>query len=106
MSDKMLNRAELNRFLASVGEKFPLERAILFGSRARGDALLSSDYDLVLVSRKFEGMDFSDRMRRVCEHWKLAEGLEVLCYTPKEFKRKSAQICIVRQAIEEGLELL
>lgn len=41
--------AELAEFIARVGSAFPLERAILFGSRARGDHLRSSDYDVVLA---------------------------------------------------------
>jgi hypothetical protein len=96
----------LRDFIARVNSVFPLSHAYLFGSRARGDALFSSDYDILLVSEAFEGLDFSERMRRVCEHWTAREGLEVLCYTPEEFDRKRRQICIVKQAAEEGRRLL
>ncbi|MCX8042481.1 MAG: nucleotidyltransferase domain-containing protein [Thermodesulfobacteriaceae bacterium] len=33
------------------------ELVILFGSRARGDYLKSSDYDLIIVSKHFSNLD-------------------------------------------------
>ena len=85
-----------------------VERAILFGSRVRGDALLSSDLDLILVSPDFEGVFFTDRPMAVVDAWDFegAPPLEVLCYTPEEFERKRARIGIVRTALEEGIAVV
>ncbi|MBI4279284.1 MAG: nucleotidyltransferase domain-containing protein [Armatimonadetes bacterium] len=85
-----------------VHARFPLGRAILFGSRARGDELVDSDYDLVLVSPAFDGMDWSDRIRAMQDLWDLDVGLESLCYTPREFARKAAEISTVAEAVREG----
>ena len=35
--------------------------------------------------------------------WKEDYPLEVLCYTPEEFKRKSKKTGIVSEAIKEGI---
>ncbi|MDR7521222.1 MAG: nucleotidyltransferase domain-containing protein [Armatimonadota bacterium] len=86
-----------------MGARFPLERAILFGSRARGDELLDSDYDLILVSSAFEGIAWPDRFRAVLDLWDLDVDLQPLCYTPTEFARKSAEISTVAEAVREGV---
>jgi predicted nucleotidyltransferase len=52
-SDPILRR--LHTTLASLyGDR--LERAVLFGSRARGDARPGSDYDVALFLRDFHGL--------------------------------------------------
>jgi predicted nucleotidyltransferase len=95
----------LAKFLRRVGERFPLERAVLFGSRQRGDELVESDYDLLLVSAAFASLRFADRIAEVQALWDLPEGLEPLCYTPEELERKRGEIGIVAEALKEGREL-
>jgi predicted nucleotidyltransferase len=93
------------KFLRRVDERFPLERAVLFGSRARGDELVESDYDLLLASQAFAGMGFAERIAEVHALWDLPEGLEPLCYAPDELERKRREIGIVAEALREGREL-
>jgi hypothetical protein len=93
------------KFLRRVNERYPLERAVLFGSRARGDELRESDYDMLLVSAGFHGLPFTERIAEVLDLWELPEGLEPLCYTPEEFERKRSEIGIVAEALREGREL-
>jgi predicted nucleotidyltransferase len=50
------------RIVDRIKEKFEPEEVILFGSRARGDYLEDSDYDLMVVSKKFGGYDFRARI--------------------------------------------
>ena len=95
----------LEKFLKRVDERFPLERALLFGSRARGDELAESDYDVLLVSSGFASLRFADRIAEVLDLWELPESLEPLCYTPTEFDRKRLEIGIVSEAIREGRDL-
>jgi len=96
---------ELRAFLARVNHRFPLERAILFGSRARGDELKTSDYDLILVSSAFAGLGFTERAREVLKLWDLEVGLEPLCYTPEELEERSRKITIVAEALREGRQI-
>ena len=79
-----------------------LDLALLFGSRVRGDWLVDSDYDVLLVSHEFEGVKFDERARRVSHLWQ-GRGLELLCYTPGEFEEKKEQIGTVATAAAEGI---
>ncbi len=97
--------AGLSRFLERVHRRFPLERAILFGSRARGTELEESDYDVILVSESFAEVSFTERIRAVQDAWDLPEALEVFCYTPAEFRRQQGRISTVAEAVREGRSL-
>ncbi|MEK7701916.1 MAG: nucleotidyltransferase domain-containing protein [candidate division NC10 bacterium] len=80
-------------------------RVIAFGSRVRGDALSTSDLDLILVSPRFAAVPFLRRPVEVLEMLDYPGGLELLCYTPEEFEEKRRELGIVRVAIEEGITL-
>jgi hypothetical protein len=82
----------------------PLQ-AIAFGSRVRGDALSTSDLDLILVSPWFPQTPFLRRPVAVLELLDYPAGLELLCYTPEEFEQKRTELGIVRVALQEGIVL-
>ena len=82
----------------------PLQ-VIAFGSRARGDALSTSDLDLILVSPRFAAVPFLKRPVEMLEALDYPGGLEFLCYTPEEFEEKREEFGIVRVALEEGISL-
>lgn len=81
-------------------------RVLVFGSRARGEALKDSDLDVLIVAEAFRGVRWLDRPVRVAEDCDIRFGVELLCYTPDEYERKLGELGIVRTASEEGLELL
>jgi predicted nucleotidyltransferase len=93
------------KHLPRLWRKFAPLKVIAFGSRARGEALAESDLDLILVSPKFASMRFLDRPVKVLEALDSPGGLELLCYTPEEFKEKRREMGIVRVAVKEGIEL-
>jgi len=88
-----------------INQKYSPEKVIIFGSRARGDHLLEGDFDMIIVSREFEGMNWLDRIRDVPDLWEGLVLLEPLCYTPKEFEEKKREIGIVGQSVAEGIEI-
>lgn len=96
----------LNSLKKRINRKFKLEKMILFGSRARGDYFLTSDVDLILVSNDFAKFEFRERIAEILDYWDEGIDIEPLCYTPEEFERKKKQIGIVKQAVEEGVNLL
>lgn len=92
----------LSSFLKSVEDKYSPSKVILFGSRARGDHLKTSDVDLIIVSEHFADKNWIQRMRDVSELWEGLVNIEALCYTPEEFNKKTQEIGIVREAVGTG----
>jgi len=93
--------AEVQAFLRRLGAT----EAILFGSRARGEELLNSDVDLVIISPNFAGRTFPERLRLLQEQWTLPLFLEGLPYTPEEIEELRHSRGIVARALEEGIHI-
>lgn len=93
-------------FVGRLKQRYRLERMILFGSRATDNWLRESDYDFIIVSPDFAGKRFTERAVEVSYLWEADAGVETLCYTPEEFRRKAQQISIVAEAIKTGIELV
>jgi hypothetical protein len=110
-----LNRRELWRYLDRVGDRWPIESAVLGGARvadARGappQRERGPEYVLVLVSSAYDGMPWLERVYHAGALW---DGLEmgapadVHCYTQSEFARKRQSLRVVREAVEQGIDLL
>ena len=96
---------KLGKFKSIVKEKYGIEKIIFFGSRATGDYTKDSDVDLILISSKFRGKSFLSRPRGLHFYWNLPYPVDFICYTPEEFQKLSKRITIVKQALEEGVEI-
>lgn len=81
------------------------DKMLLFGSRARGDAFVQSDYDFLVVSDFFDKKPFWERMDVLYDYWEEPQDLEAACYTRAEFARKVREPGIVSQAVMEGVEV-
>jgi uncharacterized protein len=110
-----INRRELERYLARVSDRWPIERALLAGARlddARGagpQRERGPEYLVVLVSGNFDGVPWLERVYQAGNLWDASEmgaPADVHCYTPKEFERKRERLPAVRAAAERGLDLL
>ena len=84
-------RRHLEAYLSAVRRKFRVERAILFGSYARGQQREDSDIDLVIVSPDFQDMPKLQRHEELgWIAWKAnTDYLEPLGFTPEEFEDAS-----------------
>lgn len=89
-------------YLPRLRRRFRPELVLVFGSRARGEALDESDLDLLIVSERFRGMRFPDRAAAVLIALEVPFAVEVLCYTPEEFRARRRGLSIVAQAVAEG----
>jgi len=96
----------LKHFIAKVVAKLSPRKVILFGSRARGDNTRESDYDIIIISDKFKGVPFTDRMTDLYRMWDILSDVDFLCYTQAEFDVKKRQIGIVREAMAHGKVLV
>ena len=93
------------KFKKKVKSKYPDAKILLFGSRARGDALQDSDYDFVVISKKFKGVNFLERIQKIYELWDHRLHADILCYTPEEFEKRKNSLTIVGEAGRKGVEV-
>lgn len=94
----------LKKFKKKI-KKFGVDKIILFGSRAGGNFRKDSDFDILVVSKKFEGKRWNERPLEIYLSWDEKEPLEILCYTPEEFNRGKKELGIVQEALKEGIEI-
>jgi predicted nucleotidyltransferase len=75
----------LERAIVSHLEGTAVERAIVFGSWARGEQDVSSDLDLVLVEET--ASPFTERGRAHMPLFDMGVGVDLIVYTPGEYAR-------------------
>ncbi|MBI5884775.1 nucleotidyltransferase domain-containing protein [archaeon] len=92
-------------FAKRVKKAFGDAKIIFFGSRAGKDYLLESDYDFIIISKSFQGINFFKRMSEMYAYWNERQALEALCYTPEEFEEKKKLIGIASEAAKKGITL-
>jgi hypothetical protein len=109
------HETELRRYVQRVGDRWPIERALLGGARladARGappQRERGPEYVVVLVSRAFDGVPWLERVYTAGALWDASEmgaAADVHCYTPAEFERKVDTLRIVRDTARDGIDLL
>ena len=86
-------------------KKINAERVVFFGSRAKGNFHNDSDFDLIIVSKKFKNLKQSKRVLISYKLWENDFALELLCYTPEEFEERKNGLNIVSEALKTGIEL-
>lgn len=89
-------------FKKNILKRFPDAKIFLFGSRARGDNFKSSDYDFVVLSKKFKGIKMPNRFE-VYECFEGDGNVDILPYTYEEFEKFSKGLTIAKKAKEEGI---
>lgn len=90
--------------VARLHAEFGVEKAILFGSTARGSRLEESDIDLIIVSEAFKAMAVPERQSAIQREWNHPEDLEALAYTPAEFARVSKRL-VMREILSYGVDV-
>jgi hypothetical protein len=110
-----VNRRELHRYLSRVDDRWTIDVAMLGGARVADEQGAppqrerGPEFVVILVSHAFEGMPWLERVYHAGSLW---DGLEmgapadVHCYTPDEFERKRAGLPRVRDAVDNGIDLM
>ena len=89
--------AELQRYLESRRDRWPIETALLGGARVADEhgappqRERGPEYIVVLVSEAYDGMPWLERVYHAGALWdglEMGAGADVHCYTPAEFERK------------------
>jgi len=100
----------VRRLMRELSEKegVAVERAYLFGSYAKGSWLRTSDVDLVIVSRGFEGMPFVKRLDLVNRvQWRagIRPFVEAIPLTPSELEERVERSAVLRDASRYWIEI-
>ena len=115
MTHEELNHRELERYVRRVSDRWPLDRALLGGARvadlrgAGAQRERGPEYVIVLVSEHFGGVPWLERVYVAGTLWdayEMGATADVHAYTPAEFERKRESLPAMRDALENGLELL
>ena len=110
-----VNRYELRRYLDRLGDRWPIERAVLGGARVEDERGAppqrerGPEFILILVSSAYDGMPWLERVYQAGALWDALEmgaGADIHCYTPVEFERKRETLPVVRETAERGLDLI
>lgn len=95
---------KVRNFLDLIAENgIRLEKAILFGSYAKGKAGKWSDLDIALVSKDFTGIGFYDCKRINPFIIKVDSRIEPHPFTTEDFTRDNL---FVDQILKEGIEII
>ena len=89
--------------IVPVLKKGGAQKAILFGSYARGEADEYSDIDLIIIAESER--PFIERAKDFSDLWKVSpvKAMDVLVYTPQEFQEMyEQQNPFIVRAVEEG----
>jgi len=105
MGRKKSIREKLKSFKDSISKDISLRKLILFGSRAKGKVGKDRDIDLLVVGSAFDKLDFFQRGAKMYDYWDLDYPVDFLCYTPEEFDELKKHPTIVREAVENGVEI-
>jgi uncharacterized protein len=114
-ADAALNRRELKRYLDRVTDRWPIDVALLGGARAADERGAPAqrergpEYVVVLVSPAYDGMPWLERVYQAGALWDAMEmgaPADVHCYTPAEFERKRISLRAVREAVDDGVDLI
>jgi uncharacterized protein len=110
-----LNRRELESYLDRIGDRWPVQAALLGGARVADEhgaprqRERGPEYVVVLVSEAFDGIPWLERVYQAGSLWDALEmgaAADVHCYTPPEFGRKLESLPRVRETTERGIDLL
>ena len=110
-----LNLGELHSYLRRVGDRFPIDRALLGGARVADERGAGPqrergpEYVVVLVSEAFDGIPWLERVHQCGSLWdagEMGDVADVHCYTAAEFERKRESLRRVREVARDGVDLL
>jgi predicted nucleotidyltransferase len=100
----MVSLEAIREAVVDVARRNGAQRAVLFGSFARGTATPRSDVDVIFVEDTTD--HFLDRLGRYIDPLldRLGTAAEVFVYTPEEFRNMSNGP-FVKRALAEGVVL-
>jgi hypothetical protein len=114
-SEGGLNLRELRRYVDRIGDRWPVEEALLGGARVADEhgappqRERGPEYIVIFVSPAFDGVPWLERVYQAGSLWDALEmggQADVHCYTPEEFGRKRTTLRSVQETVDSGVDLL
>lgn len=92
----------VQEYVSRLNRTITVDKVLLFGSYADGEALSTSDIDLVVISEDFANIVFHERLVFLLKHWHAHIGADILGYTSEEFDRFSQGITLIAEIKNKG----
>ena len=97
-------RTELDRIIPILAEQYQPEKIFLFESLVHGEVREWSDLDLVII--KQTDARFLDRVAEVLDLIVQTVGMDILVYTPEEFKELTRTRPFVREEVRNKSKVI
>lgn len=98
---KRSDRSIVEAFVKRLQKQISVNAAFIFGSRARGTYFADSDYDVLIVSKDFEGLSLYERNKILADAWDWSYYADLIGLTPEEY-RKQKKISIGFRSMIRG----
>lgn len=98
----------IKEYIKTLEPHLKIKKVILFGSWAKGKAHPDSDIDFIVISPDFEKMKFMERLVFLSKMRKekfMSPPLDILGYTPEEFKKLSKESVVLGEAKKQGIKI-
>lgn len=95
-----LDSSLLSAFADSLRDTISATSVVVYGSRATGDNLEDSDYDILVLSPDFKRYDRFKRIELLLESWPGDVALEPVAMTPEEFSE--AEGALIWDMLHDG----
>ncbi len=92
-------KKELGR-ITPLLKNLEIEKAILFGSVVSGNIGFTSDIDLIIIKKTKKR--FLKRLEEIYGYLKPRCAIDILVYTPEEFKTLSEENNFIKNAVSKG----
>ena len=107
---KVSNQAKqiAEKYVGGLKSRIKIKKALLFGSAARGKLNKNSDIDIIIISNEFKKMNLIKRLvflSRLRSEEFLERPMDILGYTPEEFRKLSQISSMFSDANKEGIEI-
>jgi len=97
---KSLLKSELERFLKILKKHYSPQMILLFGSLASNKIKNWSDVDLIIV--KDTDKPFFERLKEMYNLLKPKVGIDILIYTPDEYKKMKNRLFFKKEILNKG----
>lgn len=98
----------INGYIDNLDSQIEIEKAILFGSYARGAWRRDIDIDLIIISPNFKKMKYMERLvwlSKMRGDKFINRAMDVLGYTADEFEKLRERSVVIDEAWREGVRI-